>query len=386
MIPKILLTTSERFDYPLSSVNKKRYKGMSKFAEHYVLGLSESNRCQYFEEHAHFYLFPSKLPGFILRPIYLVFVFFFTIYSQLRWGIHIVITLGTYDGFPVILASRCLGLLKRRVVTVVQVHGDWETAPLILRKYPLFFKPLLSRVGIFTLRNADIIRTISDSTSKKTRKVTEKPIVSFPAFTDIDMFMEDYPLKSSSGKTKTILYAGVLTRLKGVHNLIDTLEKLVKNDYDLRLVIAGEGPYKSNLKEQIAKLNLNEQIEFLGHLDQTALRKYYRRCDIFVLPSLSEGFGRVIIEAMACGKPVIASAIGGVPELIKNNKTGLLVQPGNVEDIATKIEHLLKNEKLRVEIGKRGKGYVKDTYSNEKFFEKYRELLELAEKIHKSYR
>ena len=96
-----------------------------------------------------------------------------------------------------------------------------------------------------------------------------------------------------------------------------------------------------------------------------------KNCYCFVLPSLSEGLPRVLIEAQALGKPVIATRVGGIPELISENENGFLVEPKNSEQLAGKIKRLLENPQLSREMGERGKQFARDNFSNKKYIENY---------------
>jgi glycosyltransferase involved in cell wall biosynthesis len=87
-------------------------------------------------------------------------------------------------------------------------------------------------------------------------------------------------------------------------------------------------------------------------------------CYVFALPSLSEGFGRVFIEAMALGKPVVATSVGGIPEIVHDGENGFLVEPGDIVALAGKLEILIKDEVLARKMGKEGKKFVQENFSN----------------------
>ena len=114
-------------------------------------------------------------------------------------------------------------------------------------------------------------------------------------------------------------------------------------------------------------MGVSEKVTFLGWRDD--IPEIMQILDIFVLPSLNEGMGRVLVEAMAAGKPVVASRVGGIPDLVKQGHNGLLVQPRDVNGIAIAIERLLSNRQMMVDMGKTGRAMAQ-SYSVEEMVEK----------------
>jgi len=143
-------------------------------------------------------------------------------------------------------------------------------------------------------------------------------------------------------------------------------------------VIIGQGDYQVELKKQAESLGLTEAVEFVAPMSQAALRDYMRRCRLLVLPSLSEGLGRVLIEAMACGRPVIGTRVGGIPDLIQDGVNGFLVPPDKVAPLADRIVCLLAHPYEAAEMGARGRVFVAETFSTEKYVAGYRQVFEAA--------
>ena len=142
-------------------------------------------------------------------------------------------------------------------------------------------------------------------------------------------------------------------------------------------MIIGEGPERKNLGFLASKLKIQDKIEFKGQLSLEETRNVMKNCYCLILPSLSEGLGRVLIEAMALGKPVIGSNVGGIPDLIKDGQNGFLFEVGNTEELAEKLKTLLNNKILVVEMGKRGREFVQDKFSNEKYIRNYLDTINL---------
>ncbi|NQV38838.1 MAG: glycosyltransferase [Candidatus Marinimicrobia bacterium] len=161
-----------------------------------------------------------------------------------------------------------------------------------------------------------------------------------------------------------ILFIGRLVDYKGVKYLIEAMNKVQGN-----LIIIGEGPLLSNLKQQVHTLGLKAKIHFLGKVSEEILPAYYYACDLFVLPSInnSEGYGLVQLEAQICGKPVISTDLPtGVPFVNVHNKTGLIVKTRDSDEISNSINILLHNRKLRLKLGEFGQKRVYQNFTRAK--------------------
>ncbi len=145
-----------------------------------------------------------------------------------------------------------------------------------------------------------------------------------------------------------LLYVGGLNRRKGVPVLLDALHALRAEGRDLSLDIAGDGEERDALAAQVARLGLGAQVRFHGFVASAAeLFELYRRADVFVLPTYSEGFPRVIYEAMGHSVPVVASAVSGIPLLLRDGRDALLVPPGDPAALAAAIRRVLDDGELR---------------------------------------
>lgn len=140
-------------------------------------------------------------------------------------------------------------------------------------------------------------------------------------------------------------YVGRLSEEKGVGYLIEAIALLDKSGIPAKLLIIGDGPQRMELADRVKKANLEEKVIFTGF--QNDVECWLPAMDVFTLPSLTEGTPMSLLEAMACGIPVVATAVGGVPQVIESGKNGILVSPGNPQDIKEAIQLLYKSEKLR---------------------------------------
>ena len=167
---------------------------------------------------------------------------------------------------------------------------------------------------------------------------------------------------------KILLSVGRLVPRKGFDKVIASLSKVWEKFPDLIYIIAGDGPDRSRLEELIGESN---NIIFLGQITEEDKNALLDLCDIFITPARQtdddvEGFGIVYLEAGQFSKPVIAGNVGGAPEAVLNNQTGLLVNPENTVEISEAIIKLLKNEDLRIELGKAGQERSKDFHWQDK--------------------
>ncbi|MBL7084451.1 MAG: glycosyltransferase family 4 protein, partial [Candidatus Aminicenantes bacterium] len=168
-------------------------------------------------------------------------------------------------------------------------------------------------------------------------------------------------------KSLIIGTVGRLVPVKGHEFLIKAAKYIISKYPEAFFVFTGDGPLEQNLKRQALELGINNNIIFLGwRSDAARIISVY---DIFALPSLNEGMGRVLAEAMALGKPIVASNVGGIPDLVTHGKNGFLVPVRNSEKLAKYIQILIKNKEQREKMGQVGKEMVKN-FSKEKMVEK----------------
>jgi len=140
------------------------------------------------------------------------------------------------------------------------------------------------------------------------------------------------------------LNLGIMTPKKGQRDLLRSFANAFQGDSRVRLRIGGDGPLRAELRQLAEELEILSQIDFLGSLDREQVVEEMRHCDAFVLSSHFETFGVVLIEALACGKPVIATACGG-PESIVNDGNGILVPPGDITALSKALQSIITNYK-----------------------------------------
>ncbi|MFX0197534.1 MAG: glycosyltransferase family 4 protein, partial [Candidatus Hodarchaeota archaeon] len=191
-----------------------------------------------------------------------------------------------------------------------------------------------------------------------------------------------YPIRGRTirdelGISKEARVLGTVARFteqKGHQYLIDAAPKIVSAFPDVYFVFVGDGPLRSELHFKVHQLGLDSQVLFLGF--RSDVRDLLNAFDVFVLPSLYEGLPNVVLEAMACGKPVIATEVDGTPEAVVQGETGILVPTQDSEALANAIIELLGDRRKVEEMGRRGRERVEMKFSLDSEINKFVELYE----------
>jgi colanic acid/amylovoran biosynthesis glycosyltransferase len=152
-----------------------------------------------------------------------------------------------------------------------------------------------------------------------------------------------FEVKRHEGRGGQLLFVGRLAAVKGLQILLEVLARLE----GVTLDIAGDGPDLPLLQEKVRALNISSRVKFLGYQSQQQVRKLLKQADLFVTSSFAEGVPVVLMEAMAAGVPVVATRIAGIPELVRDGHSGLLVAPGDVNEMANAVDRLLADPELR---------------------------------------
>jgi len=173
------------------------------------------------------------------------------------------------------------------------------------------------------------------------------------------------------------LSVGYLIERKGFEYLIKSMPNVLKKYANVKLKIVGSGPLEGDLKSLINDLKLNRNVEILKNVSDEELLNLYNSSDLFILPSIvdsqgnTEGLGVVLLEAMACKVPVIGSNIGGIPDIIQDGETGLLVPEKNISELSKAVINLVENEDFRNKLANGGYKLVGDKFNWRKIAQSY---------------
>lgn len=162
---------------------------------------------------------------------------------------------------------------------------------------------------------------------------------------------------------------GRLAKVKGQSYLVDAMPYVLEHIENCYLLIAGDGPAVDELDERIGTYNLGERIKLIGY--ERNIDQFLAAIDLFVMPSLSEGLPISLLEAMAAGKPVIASAVGGIPEVIDGDSSGMLVPAADSHALGNAIVELLRNREIMLQMAEINKTIVSNKFSSDAMMAQY---------------
>ena len=264
-----------------------------------------------------------------------------------------------------------LRLVRRRSRYWVAAHGVEVWLP-------------LSPLRRLALRGARGITCVSAFTAEKTseaqgldrRKMVLLPPALDPDFEAPFSWGTCLPLPPN---TCTILTVSRLLSSepgKGVDTVIRALPRLLGIFPNLYYAVVGSGDARPKLEALAQESQVLGRVVFVGEQSMPALKAYYRKADVFVMPSRQEGFGVVFLEAMAFAKPIIAASHGGAPEIVQDGLTGFLVGYGDVDALVERLTQLLGNERLRTQMGEAGRCRVREHYRFDQFRHELERILE----------
>jgi glycosyltransferase involved in cell wall biosynthesis len=214
---------------------------------------------------------------------------------------------------------------------------------------------LLKRFTKFVLNSTNLVLTVADywkdGINKEIDIRTPIRVVHNPVnITEYNGVLTKKGL--SNELRKRVLYLGKISKNKGVFDILEVVPKILKDNPNVIFTFAGNGDGDSlkHFWERVSELNINSNIEFLGWLDTLEKVQVLSNSDMLLLPSYKEAFGKVLIEAMAAGIPVVASNVGGIPDIIKNFENGILINAGDQTQLTDGIKFLLNNKKEYVEM------------------------------------
>lgn len=212
----------------------------------------------------------------------------------------------------------------------------------------------------FVFRQAQVITATSPFLADVARRYTDKEVHVVPFGVDCQVFRPTERINMTS--TVTLGFVKHLKAKYGPEYLIRATEMIVRQYPQTRLLMAGSGELRSQLEALTGQLGLSRNVSFLGAIDHHRVPELLKNVDIFVMPSIREEFGVSAVEAQAMEIPVVATRVGGIPEVVLDGETGILVELGNSEQLAQAILTLIENPALRRQMGQRGREHVLANY------------------------
>ena len=376
MMNKVLFISPTVYSNPITKDIQKKFQSLSKVCNPTVFAFSEEKFNSVVEGVET--IFNKKNKNRFFNYLKIIFLFFFEIPKIVKdQNIEIVCLQDPITGFFTIFS---LKIRKLPVKIVVETHGDFintiglEKNLLIPKLYTLIF----SYLAKYSIKNADLIRSISDFTEKQALNFGYKGLfVRFPAWINIDNYLNADTKRLSTGTFK-IIFVGSVTERKNPKIIIESLETI---DEDISLEIIGQTPnlkYLKELNNLIASSKHAKSITMTPFIKAEELILKYSSANLFILPSKSEGLGRVIIEAQSTACPVLVSSNTGMTDLIIENETGYIFENNNKNDLTKKIQYIIDNYESALQIGLNSKDFVKENQSVTNFEFGYKKLIDLV--------
>ena len=290
---------------------------------------------------------PPGLRGIVLQSGLLLAALHFGVHLRAIGATHIHNHLGDTSGTVAMLASKMTGLPFSMTLHGPEIFDQAD-------RWHLRRK----------IENAGFVVCISADGQTKAKQHSDPKNWDKLKIVRCGIEREQYAPQTDPPKTNSFLYVGRLEARKGIQTLLHAMTRLPQG---VRLMIVGTGPEETNLKAFVAEHGLGDAVSFFGIADETQIASLLQQHDILVVPSLSEGLPAVIMEAFASARPVIATAVDGIPELVHDGKNGLLVPPDDPAALADAMTKLVNNEHLRMTYAKNGFAQVMrdhDTHKN----------------------
>jgi len=346
-------------DYPLREIFGGVAKHMKQLTyylsqienmELYVITFNKKNK-QFKRNGINIYTIRVKEPSHIINILFSIPILYHFISKIKEIEPDIVHFQGLYYPY-----SLCAAFVPSKYPVLLTLHGIKERRFKRKRAYIFgIFYLMLKKYSILKIKN---IIAVTPYEKAYLQQYTNSRIYVIPNGVE-----DKYFRVKSSCVTNKLLFVGGITQRKGLLDLINAMKKVVNKISTANLDIIGAPIskwYYVAVKRQIRLNKLTRNIKLLGYLNDDELIRKYQETSIFVLPSYEESQGIVLLEAMACGKPVVASNVGGIPYVVENGKTGLLFKCGNIKELAEKIIILLQNKEMREKMGEEGRKNAKE--------------------------
>lgn len=289
-------------------------------------------------------------------------------------------TMGATFFLPMLIAK----LLKKKTVYFISglAGGDINSKIMkIIYKRTLFgvggiiFPLIISSLERLNYNLADIIVVESPSLAHQiaSDKYHGKPVLNGALFVDTKAFSPKIKL---SERADTVSYFGAITEHKGLMNLIDAIPIILKENDNIQFVIGGAGPALAEIKKRLKNSQVieNAKVVLCGKINHKEIPGHLNKAKLVVLPSYGEGLPNIVLEAMACGTPILATPVGGIPDVIKDGETGFIMEDNTSECIARNVIRVLNHPDLE-KVTKNALALIEREYTLEAAVERYRKIL-----------
>jgi glycosyltransferase involved in cell wall biosynthesis len=334
--PRVLFVGSSDLDLPLSPALAKKWDAVARELDVRVIGRARTIR----STDPRFRHVPAAprpigglgywawLPGVVADELR-------------RFRPEVILTKSPYEAFALLPVWR---LARPRPKLLVDLHGDWRTAP---RLYGSSLRRLAAgvtdRAALFALRRADGTRAISEYTASLAGEATGRsPLSVFPAYFDLESFTTEPPRPLPD--RPAVAWIGVLQRYKNPRVLADAWRVVAARTSAARLVVVGQGPLQHIVDALVG--DFPTRVTRIPQLTPLEVARLLDDSTMLAMSSESEGLPRVIMEAFVRGRPVVSTAVGGIPDLVESGRSGVLVPPGDAHALGDALVSVLANRGL----------------------------------------
>ena len=268
--------------------------------------------------------------------------------------------------FGKLIGKKILWLLPSNFQTMAYLENDdsvTNTLKLTVQKIP--------HAICYSLADYPIVYSPNLIREWKLEKYSKKILFAHEHFLDFTTFTVTVPLNN---RPPVIGYIGRLSTEKGVHHFIQALPEILTSHTEFRVCIGGAGQLKESIESSLEAEGILDRIDLPGWISHDELPGYFNRFRLLILPSYTEGLPNIILEAMACGTPVLATPVGAIPDVIKDGITGFIMENNSPECIAEHVNRALSHADLQ-QIAENGKKFVEENYSFEKTVRSWKEII-----------
>jgi len=278
--------------------------------------------------------------------------------------------------------------VKTSLPTITTVHSPMLTDNryMKIRSIYSFFSKISARFVSYPLelklvQSSDLVTTVSKSIAQELKEYHLNPDEVNVLYNGVDEKFFSPKQRRSDDSKKYIMFVGRIDREKGLFDLLECGRYICSERPDVFFVVVGKGRDLDKLRQKTRKAEVQGRFIFLGQVDKDELVKLYQNATLFVLPSYHEGLPGVLLEAMSCGLPVIATDVRGNRDIISDGENGILVPPKAPKKMAEAISMLLKNERIGKNLSKNARKTIEKNYTldaiSSNFLKCYESLIEV---------
>lgn len=342
MTPRVLFVARTRYALPLNPTLQRRFEALSAVIDWRQFGTSATGS----EVRDERFTLVPQFP--VLRLDGIAFYSFLPVRvaREIRaFRPDVLIVQGAEDTALALAGRR---LARSTVPIVFDVHGDWRHNTRVYGSPGRrMLTPVADALAKRTLRRADAVRTVSGFTTRLVREQGVEPIATFPAYMNLAPFVDTPP--DPFPERPTALFIGVLERYKAVDVLADAWREVATRQPGVELHIVGEGRLEETVRGLVADPLLG--VRWTPRLTTTEIAQALDAATLLVLPSRGEGMGRVLVESFCRGRPVIGTSSGGIPDLVQDGESGLLVPAEDAGALAQALMRVLGDRGLAGRLG-----------------------------------